>query len=79
MVFAAASPELEGVSGKYLEDMRIVGSSSHSKGRQQQDRLWDQTVKALKPAIHKYSSCIPPQERESFLKDCLHVFSLNAE
>jgi hypothetical protein len=75
----AASPELEGISGKYFEDMRIVESSSFSKGRQHQDQLWDQTVKALRPAIEKYSSHLSSPDGDDFLKEVGDLFPLPTE
>lgn len=47
VLFAAFSPELEGVGGKYLEDCAITKSSAFSYGKEEQDRLWRHTGAAL--------------------------------
>lgn len=47
VLFAGFSPELEGVSGKYLEDCSIMRSSRHSANQELQDRLWNQTIESL--------------------------------
>lgn len=71
VMFVATSPELEGVSGKYFEDLRVVESSSFSSDRRQQDRLWDLTVRDLKPALEKYLSSVKQvSEKEHFIRSC---------
>lgn len=47
VLYAAFSPELEGVSGKYLEDCAIMKSSGHSYDQVLQDKLWTQTLESL--------------------------------
>ncbi|MEC9287352.1 MAG: short-chain dehydrogenase, partial [Chloroflexota bacterium] len=44
-VYAATSPEMEGVSGKYLEESRIVRSSKLSYDEAQAGALWELSAK----------------------------------
>lgn len=48
-LYAALSPELEGISGCYLEECAIAQPSFISQDRTLQDRLWNATWSLLKP------------------------------
>ena len=46
-LYATLSPELNELSGKYIEDNAIRNPSSNSQDAESQDRLWDLTKSLL--------------------------------
>lgn len=48
-LYAALSPELDGLSGLYLEDCAIKKPSKNAQNRQSQDHLWELTIDLLSP------------------------------
>ena len=53
-VYAASSPEMEGVSGKYLDKMQVVRSSARSFDEAQAAALWElsASLTGLQPETH---------------------------
>jgi hypothetical protein len=47
ILYASLSTQLNGLSGKYLEDSAIFTSSTISYNKYNQDRLWNMTWKLL--------------------------------
>lgn len=47
-LYAALSPELDGLSGLYLEDCAIKKPSRYAQDESEQDRLWEFTEKLLR-------------------------------
>jgi NAD(P)-dependent dehydrogenase (short-subunit alcohol dehydrogenase family) len=47
-IYAAVSPEMEGVSGKYLVNKKDVRSAAISYDKRVQDRLWDISLQLVK-------------------------------
>lgn len=50
-LYAALSPELDDVSGVYLEDCEIKEPSKIAQNEDEQERLWEVTNKLLSPWI----------------------------
>ncbi|GFQ91461.1 hypothetical protein TNCT_18261 [Trichonephila clavata] len=55
--YAALSPEMERIGGKYLEECSIVASSKISEDKQFQQELWEKTWKVLKPWTNDNGHC----------------------
>lgn len=60
-LYAALSPEMEGISGCYLEDCAISEPSCFSKERALQDRLWKETWACLQPWLPSAASPLATQ------------------
>lgn len=60
-LYAALSPEMEGISGCYLEDCAISEPSRLSKQRALQDRLWKETWACLQPWLPSAASPLATQ------------------
>ena len=72
MVFAAVSHEMEGIGGKYLEDMKMVSSSRYSYRRQEQEALWNQTVNSIGSWIQLFKTQNPSLTNEA--QECYDIF-----
>lgn len=52
VLYAALSPDLEKIGGKYLEECTIKNSSVYSLSKEHQDYLWDFTWNLLRPWLN---------------------------
>ncbi|GFY14761.1 hypothetical protein TNCV_648041 [Trichonephila clavipes] len=55
--YAALSPEMERIGGKYLEECTTVASSKISEDKMFQQELWEKTWKVLKPWTNDNGHC----------------------
>ncbi|XP_015781202.1 dehydrogenase/reductase SDR family member on chromosome X [Tetranychus urticae] len=53
VLYAALSPEVDGVGGKYFEDCAIVRASKYSYDESKQEELWSTTRSLLKPWLEQ--------------------------
>ncbi|XP_077518611.1 polyprenol dehydrogenase-like isoform X1 [Amblyomma americanum] len=60
-LYAALSPDVEGISGVYLEECSVSEPASQSKNRSLQDKLWKETWDCLQPWLPPAASPLATQ------------------
>jgi hypothetical protein len=74
VVFAAVSHEMNGIGGKYLEDMKMVSSSRYSYRREEQQQLWKQTIDCIRPWIDIFITQTKTAQKRIHPQDSYDIF-----